>query len=291
MRLLRTSSGTYPDFASLISRNLELEGNLLQFANKAVGSRLREPVTSPAAALSYLGFQPARELLTALIVSQQAKPQTSPEPTEETAPELAPGSPEVRNLLRMAQLGEKHSSDLFVAGLVYDILRRIGGADTAPAVEAALSELWHRSFKITSAALSLAKDLAPERSLERDLAVDGMLHDIGLGLWAVAFPGKAPPLNSRESRAWIAAQGSLLLTRFRIFRETSWVCVYRREPYLARKRGLAISARSLLLWLAVRRLSVEKPSAEHLRRWRRAVLPVLETGEKEFESAILRIAP
>lgn len=226
----RTSGGVYSDFVTLLGKDPEPEGFLLQVVQKITEGKTPEPVTSAKAAMAFLGFANARNLIAAYVLRGNAEG-------------LVPGSPELESALRFSLMGEKQAGEdalgaqYFVGGLAYDaLLAALKPEDPTP-----LSDAWMRGRQAGLIAAALARELAPSNRFEGDLILDGLLHATGSAIHAYqpsAVP--APQL------------AYLLASRLGFAAESAWVALYQDLPVLAARKGRALRVRATLIWLAVR---------------------------------------
>lgn len=257
LRQLRYAGGLYSDFSKIIEKDKELVGNLLRAANQAAGDRLAEPIASVTVALSAIGFISARNFLARSIVQGHPK-------------DLTPGGAQTSQILKFALRGEAQAEkydlpagDLFAAGLAFDILR--GLSQVSDTIEASLLEIWAHGIQVASVASQLAAKLTPDHGLEKDLALDGIIHDIGKAVLAVRFPEDyAPALKNNPKYRLEASRlveenlygiphdalGCLYLWKLGFLNETSWMTMYHHQPFLAQRFTKTNRWRTQFLWLS-----------------------------------------
>lgn len=257
LKQLRFSGGTYSDFANILSEVPEFEKSLLEAANAMFESKLKEPLSVASVALSMIGFIPARNFLTASLLTNSST-------------KILPNHPDLSKVLRYSLEGEsqggEHSGEYFLAGFVFDLITSVlvpPALATSKGGYSYLNNIWKHGLSVTKIAIQLSKKIAPEISLERDLILDGMLHDIGKVAYDLLAPeldkttGKTPPLSEtrwlEESKVFSIphdALGFLMLSRLGFLEDTSWVVLFHHQPFLAENRGSSIYARTMLIWLA-----------------------------------------
>lgn len=283
MRSLSYAAGKYPDFAQVLKNFKETEGTLIDAVNDLLKARGKEPIQSTAVALSMIGFTPARNFLASSIVNKKNR-------------KLTPWDTGVARTLNFAIAGEAAGGNMglryFTAGMIFDIIISLyvppepdGSIKRIPQYA---KDLWKHGIAVSSIANHLAERLIPQIDLERDICIDGLLHDIGK---LVAFflngeypmaEGSAPALAETQpgaltadvpasdipsvtkkmlpEAAWMAeveagpfphdVLGHLVLWRLGFLEETSWVTMYHHQPFLAAKKGNVVHMRATLIWLA-----------------------------------------
>lgn len=258
---LRYSRGVYSDLAELVKQDPVLEFNLLQAVNRLAAEKVEkgEPVSSVPTALSFIGFQPARNFLAASIVARQRQASMG----------LSPNSAEEKEALRFALLGESQAQesfpyphDSFVAGLIFDLVRSQaeGTGPAAAALESALLGIWKESRAAAELAVSLASRFSYSEGFLKDLCLDAMLHGVGRAVLAVheASIGKLeedfgkrrdPRVEEEKFRFAHPVYGYCFLGGLDSLRMTRGVILFQFEPFLAARLGETGLARATLLWL------------------------------------------
>ncbi len=233
----RRASGVYPDLAALIGRDPNSEGFLLQVVHQITAGKTPEPVVSAQAAMAFLGFESARNLVSAFILKGRAQG-------------LVPGSPELEDILRFSLMSEKQAgedalrSHYFVAGLAYDaILAACPPEETSlkDRLRSALSDAWIQGRQAALIASQLARGMAPDSRMDADLVLDGLLHSTGQAV--------AQALQSTLSGPVLSY---LIASRLGFASESAWVALYQDHPLLAARIGKALRVRATLIWIARR---------------------------------------
>jgi hypothetical protein len=306
MKGLRSAAGKYSDFAKIIETNPEIEKHFLGKLNETLQSRLKEPLTSAAVALSMVGFVPARNFMAASLLKGDLN-------------KLSPGDPNIIKAIPFALEGEAKggqlATELFIGGLVYDIL---GSALQGDAEKALLLTLWKHGLQISHISCKLSQTLVPQMTLERSLCLDAVLHDLGklgyLGLDPIAnppSPSKTAPSKEQKKidhsiladHTWLKelntygiphdALGYFILSRFGFIQDTVWIALYHHQPFLAHRLGPSAHARTMLLWLADHLIRFKefhqssKIPDRLIQNWFKVLQPHLGTCPfQKFESAV-----
>ncbi len=308
LRQLRFAGGKYTDFAKILQENHEIETNLLSVANSVFAARLKEPVTSAAVALSMIGFLSSRNFLAASMIRRNDK-------------DLIPDDPSVSRTLHYALAGESIygiegmlSADYFVAGLVFDILVSILTQPTEEGIKIErplfVDELWKHGLQVANIACQLARGLLPDLNLEKDLCVDGILHDIGK--FVIYSDKDAFTLEQIKREKTLPDQmwmreveeegmphdtfGHFILWNLGFLSDSSWVVMYHHQPFLASRLGSTAYMRATLIWLADHisrnREYHHRPrvSERILSNWYEASSPALgRCTEERFKNVLLGI--
>lgn len=272
-RQLRFAAGAYSDFEAIVSKSPEIVSNLLEATNRQFKDRMKEPISSIQVALSTLGFLPARNFLASNLILGGGG--------GARAAGLLPGSPEMAEFLKYSLLSEKASEqgantaeDRFIGGLVFDALRsralkrgEDGKWTISKELETYISDVHKHSLTVAKNARKLAEVLVPHQALDKEVTLDGMLHDIGkvmLGVmlpdshptWAKAQLGSALECGLKEESSTYGlaheSYGYLVVSHLGFPKETCWITMYHHEPYLASRLGPTARTRATLVWLGDR---------------------------------------
>ena len=298
---LRFAGGKYSDFAEVLAGSPESERNLLAAANQIFESRLKEKLTNPSVALSMIGFLPARNYLAASLTGGDKQG-------------LLPGRPEVNKLLKYALEGERNGSefptDYFLGGLIFDFivtgLVPEGELTTPGGMGEHIENVWKHSLLVAKTVCRMSKQIIPDMALEKELSLDGLLHDVGKVAYHILYPEEEGKLSnggltaecrwSDEHQAYEIAHdalGYLILSRLGFLKDTSWVVLYHHQPFLAKKRGPVVMIRSTLIWLADHLIRyrdhhrVKQPGDQIQRNWFHIVKQGIPTcTEKQFKNAM-----
>lgn len=255
---LRFSGGKYSDFAEVLQGLPESEENLLKACNQLFESKLKEKITNPSVALSMIGFLPARNFLAASLTGGDKN-------------QLLPGNPEINRRLHYALDGERNGgdfpTDFFLGGIIFDLLV----TELVPVNELKMpggmgdyiDAIWEHSNEVAKTACKMSAQLVPDLGLEKDLVLDGLLHDVGkIGFRILDAQEESNLSNGPQTseNRWknehsafgIAhdALGYLILSKLGFVKETAWVVLYHHQPYLAKRQGESILIRSIMIWLA-----------------------------------------
>jgi hypothetical protein len=293
----RHSAGVYKDFAKLIEKHPGSRDNLIRVATELKSKEPNTPLVPLSTALSFLGFESARNFLAASIIRKH--PQS-----------LLPASSEVTQSLQYAILGEyavEEKSplrmDYFTAGLVYDFLRVSFPLEQV----AKLIETSWEEYKLrTEAALRIGKELAFPERFQKDLCLDSMLRDVGRIVLSIAETKESPAipefaLRAEKKRHGFAhpSYGYLLLDRLGFVKESADVILYHHQPFLAARLGPSGWKRATVLWLTdqlahFRQKKTEgseksdsaKPPKELIASWHRCSHPALQIPLDRFTQVL-----
>lgn len=289
LKNLRHAAGKYTDFAKILEKNKEIELHFLKAFSDSHQSQLKDPVTSSAVALSMLGFIPSRNFLSASMLKGKNKL-------------IIPGDSSVEKSIRFAMEAESQggefATEYFIAGLIFDQIQAIL-PETWP--KNLLEKSWKHGVQVSKIALQLLKGLCPTPGLEKDLCLDGLVHDAGkIGLYEEGQTPRPPELpdqtcqiEEKEGGLPHSTLSYLILDRIGFLPESSWVVFYHHEPFLAARMGNIIHLRTHLIWLAnllIRYREFHRSNrfpARMIHNWFEVSAPLIKgCTQKKFEETI-----